>query len=171
MLFICLCITLYGCYGTILYWNWKPNSLHFFCYHTGCFYGTFLTTSRGRHLDDIDLHFFANCRRSWVVFFLYATCGHLFFIFSWKWKLNKGPILRKMHSSVNIDNAFFWQSVIVLSHVAYRKKLPSFFYNLQKNASRYLQNYAHRKNRGSQKQGIKKPTLYIYWQRDWQSDW
>ena len=30
-------------------------------------------------------------------------------------------------------------------HIAYRKKLPFFFYNLQKIACRYLQNYAHRK--------------------------
>ena len=30
-------------------------------------------------------------------------------------------------------------------HIAYGKKLPFFFYNLQKIACRYLQNYAHRK--------------------------
>ena len=34
MLFICLFITLYGCYGILLYWKWKPHVLRFFWYLT-----------------------------------------------------------------------------------------------------------------------------------------
>ena len=32
MLFICLYVILYGCQGIILWMNWKPYSLRFFCY-------------------------------------------------------------------------------------------------------------------------------------------
>ena len=34
MLFNCLFLTLYGCYGILLYWNWKTHVLRFFCYLT-----------------------------------------------------------------------------------------------------------------------------------------
>ena len=32
--FICFSITLYGFYGILLYWSWKPHVLRFFCYLT-----------------------------------------------------------------------------------------------------------------------------------------
>ena len=54
------------------------------CISTSCiqilFYDLFLTSFSGRNVEDIDLRFFVNCRIRMLYFFLYATCGHLFFL-------------------------------------------------------------------------------------------
>ena len=62
--------------------------------------------------------------------------------FSWNWSFSKFSFSRKK----------LWINDHML-HI--EKKLPLFFYNLQKIASRYLQNYAHRKK---SKTGCQKKT-------------
>ena len=49
-------------------------------YRVFLFDDTFLTSSCVRNFEDIDMRFFANCRRRMLVFFLYAICGHLLII-------------------------------------------------------------------------------------------
>ena len=63
-------------------WNRAKRKLTF--QYTGVFfYDPFFTSPCGHNFEDIGLRFFwANCRRRMLVFFLYATCGHLFNIFS-----------------------------------------------------------------------------------------
>ena len=74
------------------------------------FYTPFLTASCGRDFKDIDLRFFANCRRRMVFFYKqHVVICSLFF--SWRWKFEKGPISRKTHPSVNIDHVFCSQPV------------------------------------------------------------
>ena len=66
-----------------------------FIIQSGFCYAPFFTSSCGRNFEDIDLRFFANCRRRMVIFF-YMQHGHLLIIFSRIRKFKKGPILRKM---------------------------------------------------------------------------
>ena len=74
------------------------------------FHTPFLTASCGRDFKDIDLRFFANCRRRMVFFYKqHVVICSLFF--SCRWKFEKGPISRKTHSSVNMDHVFFSQPV------------------------------------------------------------
>ena len=83
--------------------NWIPLVLFF--------YTLFLTASCGRNFEDIDLRFFANCRRRMVVFFPYAISGHLLIILSWIENLKKDQFYQKTHFFVNIDHVFFWRPV------------------------------------------------------------
>ena len=77
------------------------------CYTECFFYDPFFASSCGRNFEDIDLRFFANCRRRMIVFFNMHICGHLFILLSLKRKFEKQPILQNMHSSINIDHVFF----------------------------------------------------------------
>ena len=114
----------------------KQRDIQRFFFRFFFFHDPFLSSSCGRNFEDIVLNFLTNCRRRMivVVFFLYAACGHLLTFFSWKRKLEKGPILRKMCSSLNIDHAFFWQPVFkVLPFLVHTEKswLCSQFANLE----------------------------------------
>ena len=58
------------------------------------FYDTFLTSSCGRNFEDIDMRFFANCRRRMVVFSICNMWSFTHYSFL-NWKFEKGPILPK----------------------------------------------------------------------------
>ena len=85
------------CIGYLTSKLWENNALQsctYQCqiYRVFLFDDTFLTSSCVRNFEDIDMQFFANCRRRMLVF---SICNKWSFThyFSWNWKFEKGPIL------------------------------------------------------------------------------